>query len=272
MDLFDELLELVKNAGDGKHFPPTLLYKEGWMLRIILSYLSKGQELEPLTFDKNSTWYSEAQLSTPFHKRTKIELMAECEDESDPKDDLYENNTHADGVIGQFHYRYDTKTGLELDKNATQFIVLEAKIFSELSTYVTNADFYDQASRNVACIAETMKLSGVTPKSLKSVGFFVVAPEERKHLFSEYLRKEHIISTVENRIEQYEKSDRKNTLDELNDWYDIWFHPLIDNSSFQIGFLSWEKIIDELTGIDTESLKNFYNLTKKYNRKKESNR
>ena len=93
MDLFDELLDLLKKAGGRKHFPPTLLYKEGWMLRIILSYLSKGHEFHPLTFDKNSTWYSEAQLSTPFHKRTKTELKAEFKNKLDPKDELYENNT-----------------------------------------------------------------------------------------------------------------------------------------------------------------------------------
>jgi hypothetical protein len=265
VDLFDELLDLLKKAGDGKHFPRTLLYKEGWMLRLILSYLSKGCEFDPLTFCMNSTWYSEAQLSTPFRKRTKIELQAEFKDELNPRDELFENNTHADGVIGQFHFRKFTKTGLELEKNATQFIVLEAKIFSGLTPYVTNADFYDQASRNVACIAETLKLSGVMPNFLKSAGFYVVAPEERRYLFSEYLEKEHIISTVTKRIEQYENKNRYNDLVVLKDWYDDWFHPLLDNSCFKVGFLSWEEIINELQGIDTESLQSFYDLTKKYN-------
>ena len=71
---------------------------------------------------------------------------------------------------------------------------------------------------------------------------------------------------VNKRIEQYETKNRKNDLVVLNDWYDNWFLPLIDNRRFQIGFLSWEKIINELQGIDTESLQRFYDLIKKYNR------
>jgi PIN domain nuclease of toxin-antitoxin system len=54
--------------------------------------------------------------------------------------------------------------------------VIEAKMFSNLSRGTKNALEYDQAARNVACMAHTIAKSGIQVDDLKSVGFFVIAP------------------------------------------------------------------------------------------------
>ena len=63
---------------------------------------------------------------------------------------------HANGVIGHFSIGDEGKADLKLLPEATQFLVLEAKMFSGLSPTVNNARYYDQAARNVACMAEVL--------------------------------------------------------------------------------------------------------------------
>jgi len=75
---------------DSPNFPPTLIYNEGWMLRILLDWFSKNQNIEhTFKYHKSSKWFSEAQLPTPFHARYR-------------RDNLAEKRTKADGIIGQF--------------------------------------------------------------------------------------------------------------------------------------------------------------------------
>jgi hypothetical protein len=63
-----------------------------------------------------------------------------------------------------------------LNAGSFQFVVIEAKMFSNLSRGTKNALEYDQAARNVACMAHTIAKSGIQVDDLKSVGFFVIAP------------------------------------------------------------------------------------------------
>ena len=123
-------------------FPPTLLYNEGWLLRLILDWFSVHQVSNfPLAFSDKARWFSEALLPSAFlaHKRG---------------DRLAESSTHSDGIIGHFEIGKRGKTDLVLWDNATQLVLLEAKILSHLSSGVKNVKYFDQAARNVACIAE----------------------------------------------------------------------------------------------------------------------
>ena len=126
-------------------FPPTLLYNEGWLLRLVLDWFSRHSVQDhPLTFAAGSRWFSEALLPSPFPARYRGDKLAE-------------NWTHADGVVGHFQIGKKGRTDLKLLPGATQFIVLEAKIFSSLSPGVTHASYYDQAARTVACMAEVLR-------------------------------------------------------------------------------------------------------------------
>ncbi len=56
------------------------------------------------------------------------------------------------------------------------FVVLEAKMFGNLSAGVKNASYFNQAARNVACIAELLKRPGRPVTEFKALGFYVLAP------------------------------------------------------------------------------------------------
>lgn len=150
-------------SSDTPRFPPTTLYNESWMLRLTLDCLVEHPGASaPLPVEAGAGWYSEGLLPSAFLPRFR----------GDP---LGESYTRADGVIGHFSVGHKGKGDLFLRDGATQFTVVEGKMFSRLSKSVTNAPDFDQAARNVACIAETLHRANRAPGSLSHVGFFVVA-------------------------------------------------------------------------------------------------
>ena len=50
-------------------------------------------------------------------------------------------------------------------------VVIEAKMFSKLSPGVTNAKYFNQAARNVACMAEIANRAGIDPASFEDIAF-----------------------------------------------------------------------------------------------------
>jgi len=178
-DSFHELLDKI--AESIIRVNPTEIFNEGWMLRLLIYKYSEGEGCFPFKLMNNSKWFSEVQLSTPFKHRKR-------------KDQLAETRTHVDGIIGQLEIEENTKAGIKLLENASQFIVLEAKMSSPLSGSVTNAPGYDQAARSVACMAKTIENSKIKPVSLKSLGFYVLAPQSQieKELFADHLSKTNI--------------------------------------------------------------------------------
>jgi len=253
MSLPSVLLELFDTAGTDSVFPPTVLYNEGWMLRIILSVASEGIDCLPFVFLPDSKWYSEAQAGSPFLRRYQ-------------RDPLAENLTHLDAVIGHFKFRPGTKTGLSLTANSEQFIVIEAKMFSQLSKGTKNAPNYDQAARTVACMTWTIKQSSRVIPDFKSIGFFVLAPEEeiKNGKFSRQMNKRNIIERVEHRIGAY--SDDKEKIVELRNWYENTFLPTVERIDLQC--VSWESVIDNIMSGDNLNgpiIRNFYNQCLKFN-------
>jgi hypothetical protein len=59
-------------------------------------------------------------------------------------------------VIGHILIGTKAKADLELKPTSTQFTVVEAKVGAPLSSGTSNAKYFDQAARNVACMAEVM--------------------------------------------------------------------------------------------------------------------
>ena len=69
---------------------PTILYNEGWLLRLVLDWFSThSAPNHPLSLSENARWFSEALLPSPFRPEHR-------------GDSLGEAWTHADAVIGQF--------------------------------------------------------------------------------------------------------------------------------------------------------------------------
>ena len=150
--LFDRISILLESCStENPCFPPTTLYNEGWLLRLVLDWFSTHDiGNHPLNFEKKARWFSEALLPSAFLARRR----------GDP---LAESWTHADGVVGHFVIGAQGKTDLSLLPRATQLLVVEAKMFSELSSGVTKARYFDQAARTVACIAEVFHRANMNP-------------------------------------------------------------------------------------------------------------
>ncbi|HEY0970151.1 MAG TPA: hypothetical protein VGE02_04130 [Gemmatimonadales bacterium] len=81
-------------------------------------------------------------------------------------------------MIGHFEFR-DGRRAICLDRDARQLVVIEAKMYSTLSRGTRYAPEFDQAARNVACMAEVLARSGLEPEAMDRMAFVVVAPEEQ---------------------------------------------------------------------------------------------
>jgi hypothetical protein len=254
----ERLFQLLRSCEDTKHFPPTEVFNEGWMLRLLLEALGSpaiSAQLpdHPLCFLADATWYSEAKLSSVFHPRHK-------------RDPLGEGHTNVDGVIGHFGFDSKTKTGLCLPATARQFVVVEAKMRSNLDTKTKNGPGYHQAARSVACMAATLAAVKPTAPELESVGFFVIAPKrERRRTKSNLetcLKPDSIRSAVSARIARYELASRPEA-EEFRTWERGVFLPLLEHldRSKRLRVLSWDECIDPLMQADEtvwKELHDFY--------------
>jgi hypothetical protein len=231
--------------------PPTELFNEGWMLRLVLHHATQGIRCLPFEPEPDSRWYSEALLYSAFGARFR-------------GDRICESMTHADGVVGQFAFAPSTKAGLALNNGATQLVVLEAKMFSELSKGTRNAPGYDQAARTVACVAETLRRHGVQPASMKSLGFFVLAP--RSQIVAEVFSTEVSVASIRRkivaRVAMYDAVRRA----ELDAWLADYVEPTLERIT--IGTLAWEDVISRAMEVDAasgEELASFYKASLRFN-------
>jgi len=231
-------LNLVSSIDSEKpNFPPTILYNEGWLLRLVVDWFSNsGIPDHALSFPQDGHWFSESRLPSAFLPRFK----------GDP---LAESHTNADGVFGHFMIGTKGKTDLALTTDTTHFVVLEAKLYSGLSKGVKNAKYYDQAARSVACIAEVLKRADLSPRSFSQLGFYVLAPHDqiKARTFNRLLDKQSVKDKVNRRIFSYQG--------DLNDW----FKPTLE--VIDIRSISWEYVLDFVSENDSkigESLIDYY--------------
>src|SRR5438067_134095 len=146
-------------------FPPSTLFNETWLLRIIIDWFERhGGDRYPMSPRPGARWFSEAWLPSAFLPRYRGDRLAE-------------SRTHADGVIGHFTIGEPGTAGLTLHDDARQFVVIEGKLFNRLSTGVKNAPYFDQAARSVACIAEALRRAGREAEKLDDLSFLVIAPQ-----------------------------------------------------------------------------------------------
>ena len=229
--LLERINAMLKAAeGDRPHFPPTVFFNENWLMRLAIDWFADNSAGEhPLGFRDKARWFSEALLPSAFLARHKGDLLAE-------------SWTHADGAIGHFEIGADAKGDLTLLGEAAQLTILEGKIFSRLSPGVRNARYFDQAARNVACIAEVLRRADRPPAQVATLGFYVLAPRSRiaEGVFAPEVTHESIRRKVQRRVRQYEG--------QRDQWYEQWFEPTLQH--IEIACLSWEDIIAQITKTD----------------------
>jgi hypothetical protein len=241
---------LERCGGPDKRFPPTDLYNEGWMLRIVLDWLSSNPGIDhDLAFATTDKWYSEALLPSAFLARVRGEKLAE-------------SWTHADGVIGDFVIGADSQGDLSLADGASRFLVTEAKMFSKLSPGVTNARYFNQAARSVACIAETICRAQIPPSSFEKIGFFVVAPESqiKSSVFADSLVPKKILDIVDRRVSEYQEPQKDKRFSD-------WFIPTLEKIG--IREVSWEELIGLIKQYDSvggDQIDGFYGKCLEFNK------
>ena len=246
--MFDQISNMLQTCDTEQGvFPPAEVYNEGWLLRLILDWFSRQPASDhPLSFEKSARWYSELVLPSQFLPRFQ-------------KDPNAESYTHADGVIGHFSIGRSGKGDIDLLADATQLVVIEAKMFSTLSKGISNNKSYDQAARTVACMAETLSLGKRKITDISTLGFYVIAPERQlkfEPTFQTFLQKDSIRIKVQKRVRAYSDPTDKEI---KTRWLDSWFLPTLE--SIDIQSLTWEEIISYIHSNDrrnAETLFKFY--------------
>ena len=243
----ERVAELLSRCGtDHTNLPPTQLYNEGWLLRMVLDWFDRNRSSNhKLDFFPDSIWYSEALLTSQFLPEQRGDKRAE-------------SFTHADGLIGHFQIRPGERGEATICSNAEQFIVIEAKLGSALSSGVTNAVSFDQAARNVACVAELLNRAGMVGKRFENVAFYVTAPEQQvgAGVFKDLMTKDSIKTKVRERVSQYDGAK------------DAWFHdvflPALD--CIEVELITWESILEHISTRKAEpELVEFYERCLEFN-------
>ena len=206
--------------------PPTELYNEGWLLRVALDWFSTdGPSDSQFFLSPRAAWYSEGRLASPFLARFRSDKKAE-------------GFTHADGTIGHFLVSPGERSEIVPTADATQLVVIEAKLGSPLSSRTTNTPGYDQAARTAVCLVHIASKAEIEPSSLTRYGFYVVAPEAQINadVFASLVTKESIEEKVRRRAVRFGGG--------ATEWIDKTFMPYF--AALKVGLVSWEQIIAEM--------------------------
>ena len=249
MNANEQVARLLARCGQpASVLPPTTLFNEGWMLRLVLDWAAQHRSsIKPLSFYEGSIWYSEALLASRFRPRWRGDSAAE-------------GFTHADGVIGHFRLRPGGRGDIELLSTAKQLIVVEAKMASGLSSGTKYAPDFNQAARSVACIAHLVSAPGIDVSRLTNLGFVVVAPATRiaEGAFTSALDKVAMSDVVARRAGAFDAA--------ASEWCKRHFDPVLERCS--MSEVSWEAILADIAAADSEvgeRLNEFYKDCLRYN-------
>jgi hypothetical protein len=233
---------------ENPNFRPTEIYNENWLLKGFLHQASEADLTNSaFLFSDGASWFSEALLPTAFQARYRGDKLAE-------------SRTNADGVIGHFLIGAKAKADLELEPGASQFVVIEAKISAPLSSGTSNAPGFDQAARNLACMAEVLRRANIPPAKLDHLAFVVLAPAYSidAGIFSDEMDPIRMKEKIKYRVSSYEG--------ELDAWFENWAEPTL--SSVSLITVSWEQAISDLSEVrpmPAASLQEFYELCLSFN-------
>ena len=185
------LLEIINTLDSNKpNINPTEIYNEGWMTRLLVyESIIEKIKLRDIDFKSISYWTSEALISSPFVKTKKYK----------------EGYTHADMALGDFSVDFTERGEIKISKSAKVFGIIEAKMGSNLSPGTTHFKDYNQASRNLACIA-------YNTRNIKcEIFFYVVAPEKKliEHEIKKQIDLKTMLDQISFRFKEYSEEFKK---------------------------------------------------------------
>ena len=239
----DRVTEILSKCDtDQTNISPTLLYNEGWMTRLLVSASIKYNiRLHGIDFGSMRRWYSEGLLSSPFLARKRGDKFAE-------------GYTHTDMALGDFKLDSPNRGQISVEGSDGVFGVIEAKMGSPLSPGTKNAPHYNQASRNLACIA-------FNTRTTKHELFLAVAAPAVK------IKEHGIEAQVELQTMLDQISDRFKMYDRDSDVYALKDVVLQRAHKCRCMVISFESWIDALSSHDVHSgLTDFQQQCYKFNR------
>jgi len=160
--------------------------------------------------------------------------------------------------------KYEGKDYIELEEVCNQFVMIEAKMYSDYSSSITNAN-YNQVARNIACMCNL-----VGAKQIEKLAFYTFLPDSQKDYKRFYKwnlndknenYRKNIMDNVNKRIEVYNENGRIDEYDIHNRWLENELNHFLDKITIKI--ITWEdilKIISDANDNETfEKLNSFYN-------------
>jgi hypothetical protein len=235
------ILEIIKTIeSSSANVNPTQIYNEGWMTRLLVYYsIQEKIKLKEIDFSSINYWTSEALLSSPFLKVSTVR----------------EGYTHTDIALGDFTVDYEKKGQIIVNPQAKQFGVIEAKMKSPLSKGTANAPDYNQAIRNITCIAHNTKINCKT-------FFYVLLPESKLNKAGFDIC--HLNKEDEIKPEIMNRFLKHNTNNDVQlDCTDI----VIKSLKCNVGNITYEEWIKLFTDIEiNKTLNEFYGKCIKWNK------
>lgn len=232
---------LASTRPEERRFPPTTLFNETWMLRLVIDWYDRNRPAGGLLSPaQDARWYSEALLSSRF-------LRGKAN----------EGHTNADAVIGHFDLK-STRGDIALRPNAEQFVVIEAKMRSPLSSGTTNAPGYNQAARNVACMAHLIDDVDAETTTLTDCRFIVLAPTSKLETeIKPMLEATAIVRTIAARALLRDKE----ICEADTAWVKASVETRLATKQIRILPLSWEDVLNDIRTTDpvaASELNDFY--------------
>lgn len=232
------IIQSIENAQPNVN--PTVIYNEGWMIRLlVLSSIQEKVKFDSIDFSSIFNWTSESLISSPFINAKKYR----------------EGYTHADIAIGDFKVDYSNRGEIEILTDAKHLGIIEAKMGSNLSQGTTHVLDYNQASRNLVCIA-----SNTINKPVCKTFFYVVAPASK-------IKDHEIVAQIELDAVKKQVNQRFELHKSETDIYSLNEQIIAKIENCVIKAISYEEWINLFKNSTAHNdLQNFYEKAKKWNR------
>jgi len=241
---------MARAAMEGRyHFLPVELFNETWLTRLVLAWFAEHRDFShPWSFHEGSSWYSQAVLPSAFSAMQRGDVLAE-------------GHVRIDAAVGQFDVE-PTAGILRLTSRCTQFLVLSRS--GQLALGTTNAPWFDQITRTVAAITETLVRARIGPAEIECLGMYLISTEKAsvaKRALRTLANKERIAATLRRRVSLYRNTSR---YDELQEWATNWFEPVL--SAMTIDGIAWGEVISSVCQRDPASRGQLQRFFKVYTR------
>ncbi len=167
-------------------------------------------------------------------------------------DKLAEAHTHVDGIVGHFSIGA-TKSGIEVDADCRYLAVFEAKLYSPIAGGTSNAPGYDQVSRTVGCVINSLLRAGC-PDDPCSAHVVVLYPADHAGINPGQYGKTHLERQIAARVQGF-------GLAPTSAFARGWRAAL---ETVRLSFVTWEDVLAE---IGNDPLNQFYQHCWRFSRR-----